>query len=138
LPALHLSQMGRRKAGMASYAMLMFTARLQRQDATLEETALNLGASRVKVVHRFARPFQKPTIETAAVITFLQSFENDTTTTFSIGGDHALVAEIGARMRFGISPMINTIGILFIIVTVVCAVVWAMIRCREHLEETAT
>jgi spermidine/putrescine transport system permease protein len=42
-----------------------------------------------------------------------------------------------ARMQFGISPMINAIGILFIVVTVVCAVAWALLRQRERLQEAA-
>jgi spermidine/putrescine transport system permease protein len=123
-------------AFIASYAMLMFMARLQRQDLTLEEAALDLGASRVRAFHRITLPFLKPTIVTAAVIAFLQSFENYNTTIFSIGGNHTLVTEIGARMRFGISPMINALGILFIVVTVICAVAWAALRRRERQLES--
>jgi cbb3-type cytochrome oxidase subunit 3 len=33
--------------------------------------------------------------------------------------------------------MINAIGILFIVVTVVCAVAWALLRQRERLQEAA-
>lgn len=124
-------------AFIASYAMLMFMARLQRQDTTLEEAALDLGATRARAFRRITLPFLKPTIVTAAVIAFLQSFENYNTTIFSIGGNHTLVTEIGARMRFGISPIVNAIGILFIIVTVICAVAWAALRQRERLRETA-
>ncbi|WP_413872589.1 ABC transporter permease [Albidovulum sp.] len=124
-------------AFIASYAMLMFMARLQRQDLTLEEAALDLGATRARAFRRITLPFLKPTIVTAAVIAFLQSFENYNTTIFSIGGNHTLVTEIGARMRFGISPMINAIGILFIIVTVICAVAWGLIRRRERLQEAS-
>ncbi len=72
-------------------------ARLQRQDHRLAEAALDLGATRVQGFRRFTLPFMKPTIVTAAVIAFLQRFESDTTTIFSIGGDHSLVTEIGAR-----------------------------------------
>lgn len=122
-------------AFIASYAMLMFMARLQRQDTTLEEAALDLGATRARAFRRITVPFLKPTIVTAAVIAFLQSFENYNTTIFSIGGNHTLVTEIGARMRFGISPIVNAIGILFIIVTVICAIAWAALRQRERLRE---
>ena len=75
--------------------------------------------------------------EVASVIAFLSSFENYNTTIFSIGGNHTLVTEIGARMRFGISPMINAIGILFILVTVICAVLWSLLRQRERRQEAA-
>ncbi|MEY5037894.1 MAG: hypothetical protein RL472_1000, partial [Pseudomonadota bacterium] len=110
---------------------------LQRQDHTLEEAALDLGATRARAFRRITLPFLRPTIVTAAVIAFLQSFENYNTTIFSIGGNHTLVTEIGARMRFGISPMINAIGILFILVTVICAVLWSLLRQRERRQEAA-
>lgn len=72
-------------------------ARLQRQDHRLAEAALDLGATRVQGFRRFPLPFMKPTIVTAAVIAFLQRFENDTTAIFLIDSAHMLVTEIGAR-----------------------------------------
>jgi spermidine/putrescine transport system permease protein len=117
---------------ISSYAMLMFMARLQRQDVTLEEAALDLGATHARAFRRITVPFLRPTILTAAVIAFLQSFENYNTTIFSIGGDHTLVTEIGARMRFGLSPAINVIGILFIIATIIFATIYVMLRERDR------
>lgn len=119
-------------AFISSYAMLMFMARLQRQDTTLEEAALDLGATPAQAFRRITLPFLRPTMVTAAVIAFLQSFENYNTTIFSIGGEHTLVTEIGARMRFGMSPMINAIGILFILVTLIGAAIWGVLRQRER------
>lgn len=119
------------------YAMLMFIARLHRQDHTLEEAALDLSVTRTRAFRRTTLPFLKPTIVTAAVIAFLQSFENDRTPLFSIGGSHTLVAEIGARMRFGIIHMVNAIGILFIAVTIICAVIWSLLRQRERRRKAA-
>ena len=117
---------------ISAYAMLMFMARLQRQDITLEEAALDLGATHARAFRRITVPFLRPTILTAAVIAFLQSFENYNTTIFSIGGDHTLVTEIGARMRFGLSPAINVIGILFIIATIIFATVYVVLRERDR------
>nr|WP_249306269.1 ABC transporter permease [Rhodobacter capsulatus] len=116
---------------IASYAMLMITARLQRQDASLEEAARDLGATPFQAVRRITLPFLRPTLVSAAVIAFLQSFENYNTTMFAIGGQHTLVTEIGSRMRFGLSPVVNVIGILVILVTVVCAVIWAVLKQNE-------
>lgn len=118
---------------VASYAMLMFLARLQRFDPTLEEAACDLGASAFLVFRRILLPFLAPTILTAAIIAFLQSIENYNTTVFSIGGDWTLVTEIGARFRFGLSPVINVIGVLFVVVTVVCASLWVWLRERRRL-----
>ncbi|MEO1200649.1 MAG: ABC transporter permease [Pseudomonadota bacterium] len=117
---------------IASYSMLMFMARLQRQDRVLEEAALDLGASNVMVFRRITLPFLYPTIATAAVIAFLQSIENYNTTVFAIGGDWTLVTEIGSRFRFGLSPVINVIGVIFVVITVLCAVAYTVYRRREQ------
>lgn len=115
---------------IASYCMLMFMARLQRQDRQLEEAALDLGATPLLVFRRITLPFLMPTILTACVIAFLQSFENYNTTFFAIGGSWTLVTEIGARMRFGLSPMINAIGVIFIVITVIVAVAHTLMTKR--------
>jgi len=116
---------------IASYSMLMLMARLQRQDRTLEEAALDLGASPVMVFRRITLPFLAPTIFTAAVIGFLQSIENYNTTVFAIGGGWTLVTEIGSRFRFGLSPVINVIGVIFVVITVIAAAIYVALRQRE-------
>lgn len=122
---------------VAAYCMLLLMARLQRQDRTLEEAALDLGASSWMVFRRITLPFLAPTIATAAVIGFLQSLENYNTTVFSIGGDWTLVTEIGARFRFGLSPVINAIGVIFVVVTVVAASFYVLARQRERARARA-
>ena len=118
-------------AFIASYCMLMFMARLQRQDRVLEEAALDLGASPVFVFRRITLPFLMPTMLTAIFISFLQSIENYNTTFFAIGGSWTLVTEIGSRMRFGLSPMINAIGVIFIAITICVAVAHALMTRRR-------
>lgn len=122
---------------IASYAMLLFMARLQRQDRVQEEAALDLGASSLMVFRRITLPFLRPTILTAAVIAFLQSIENYNTTVFAIGADWTLVTEIGARFRFGLSPVINVIGVIFVVLTVGAATLHAIHRERERRRSLA-
>jgi len=122
---------------ISSYTMLMFMARLKRQDVTLEEAAMDLGASYSQVFRRITLPFLKPTIFTASIIAFLQSFENYNTTIFSIGGSHTLVTEIGSRMRFGLSPAVNVIGIIFIILTITFATIYVIFSEREKARVAA-
>jgi len=117
-------------AFIASYCMLMFMARLQRQDLALEEAALDLGASSLLVFRRITLPFLMPTVLTASVIAFLQSIENYNTTFFAIGPSWTLVTEIGSRMRFGLSPVVNVIGVIFVTLTVVTATAWVLSRRR--------
>ncbi|WP_293719648.1 ABC transporter permease [Stappia sp.] len=118
-------------AFIASYCMLMFMARLQRQDRVLEEAALDLGASSVFVFRRITLPFLMPTVITASVISFLQSIENYNTTFFAIGSSWTLVTEIGARMRFGLSPVVNVIGVIFVAITIVVATAWVLAQKRD-------
>ena len=116
---------------IASYAMLMFMARLQRQDGSLEEAALDLGASPFFVFRRITLPFLMPTVGAASLIAVLQSIENYNTTVFTIGSEWTLVTEIGARFRFGLTPVINVIGVIFVVITVVAAVSWSALKQRS-------
>lgn len=123
---------------ISSFCMLMFTARLQRQDRILEEAGLDLGASPFLVFRRITLPFLMPTIGTAAVIAFLQSIENYNTTFFAIGGSWTLVTEIGARMRFGLSPVVNVIGVIFVVITIMAAIAYVMTKRRAQARARAT
>ena len=115
---------------ISSYCLLMFMARLSRQDRTLEEAAADLGASPFFTFRRITLPFLMPTIVTAALISLLQSIENYNTTFFAIGPSWTLVTEIGSRMRFGLSPIINAVGVIFIVITIAAAASWALLRQR--------
>ena len=116
---------------VSSFTMLMFMARLERQDKALEEAAMDLGASHIQVFRRITLPFLKPTILTASIVAFLQSFENYNTTIFSIGGSHTLITEIGSRMRFGLTPAVNVLGVIFVVITLICAAAYVIIGRRE-------
>lgn len=122
---------------IASYSMLMFMARLQRQDRTLEEAALDLGANHTQVFRRITLPFLMPAVYTAGVIAFLQSIENYNTTVFAIGSDYTLVTEIGSRMRFGLSPVVNVIGVIFIAFTIIAAIAYVTVREGERRRKMA-
>ena len=67
-----------------------------------------------------------------AAVRFLQSIENYNTTVFAIGGQWTLVTEIGSRFRFGLTPVINVIGVIFVAITIACAVIWTLLRQRER------
>ena len=122
---------------ISSVCMLMFMARLRRQDRLLEEAGLNLGASPFFVLRRITLPFLMPAIATSAGIAFLQSIENCNTTFLAIVGSWTPVTEIGARMRFGLSPVENAIGVIFVVITVVAAFACVMTRRRAAIRTRA-
>jgi spermidine/putrescine transport system permease protein len=116
---------------VASYVMLMVLARLARQDHSLEEAALDLGASPWLILRRVLLPYLAPTLITASLLAFLQSFENYNTTVFAIGGKHTLVTEIGSRLRFGLTPAINALAVVFMAVTIGAAILYVALSRRS-------
>lgn len=116
---------------IASYCLMMFQARLQRLDPTWEEAALDLGASHFQVMRRILLPFLAPTAIGAAVIAFLQSFENYNTTLFVYGSDRTLTIYLAGKVRVGLTPAVNALSVIFILLTVAAAMLYEWRRRHE-------
>jgi spermidine/putrescine transport system permease protein len=108
---------------VAGYPMLVLMARLQRQPVELEEAALDLGASPFRVFWRLTLPYLAPALISAGVIAFMASMENYNTTMFAKGGSCTFATEIGAMGRNpnGHPPVINAVGTIIIVLTVLAA-----------------
>lgn len=121
---------------IAGFPMLVIMARLQRQPPEQEEAALDLGASPWRVFRRVTLPFLLPALATAGVIAFMSSFENYNTTMFAKGGSCTFSTEIGAMVRNpnGHPPVINAVGTVIVLLTVVAAVAHTMFLRRERLK----
>lgn len=117
---------------IAGYPMLILMARLQRQPVELEEAALDLGASPFRIFRRITLPYLAPALVSAAVIAFMASLENYNTTMFAKGGACTFATEIGAMARNpnGHPPVINAVGTVIIIVTVLVATAHAVLKRR--------
>lgn len=116
---------------IASFCLLLFMARLQRFDPALEEAARDLGATPAQVFRRILVPFLRPAILSAALIAFLQSFENYNTTLFVIGTETTLTVRIASMVRLGVTPEINALAVLFVAATLVAAVLYELRRRQE-------
>lgn len=116
---------------IAAYAMLLFSARLQRFDPALEEAALDLGATHGQVFRRITLPYLTPAILSAALLAFLQSFENYNTTLFVRGLDTTLTVYIASKVRTGLTPAVNALSLILIGLTVLGAVAHEILRRRE-------
>jgi spermidine/putrescine transport system permease protein len=106
---------------IVSIATLMIAARLKRFDATLEEAALNLGASRAGVLSTITLPYLRPALVGAAAIAFLMSFENFNTTLMLVGSDPPLTIMMYGRMREGASPVLNAVSLFLMVASAVLA-----------------
>jgi spermidine/putrescine transport system permease protein len=113
------------------YVMLMVAARLQRFDRTQEEAALGLGASKVMVFRRVLLPFLRPALIASGVLAVLQSIENYNTTLFVRGFDTPLTVFIATKVRTGLTPAVNALALIMILITVVAAVAMEFARRRR-------
>lgn len=116
---------------IAAYAMLLFSARLERFDPVLEEAALDLGASHGQVFRRITLPYLMPAILSASLLAFLQSFENYNTTLFVRGLDTTLTVYIATKVRTGLTPAVNALSLVLIALTILGAVIYEILRRRE-------
>ena len=108
---------------IVSIATLTIAARLKRFDATLEEAAFNLGASRAAVLRTVTLPFLRPALVGAAAISFLMSFENFNTTLMLVGSDPPLTIMMYGRMREGASPVLNAVSLFLMVASALIALV---------------
>ncbi len=128
---LHLSVLGQ-VSYIASFVMLLVLARLQSFDPSLEEAALDLGASHAQVVRRILLPHLYPAIGAGAAISFFQSIENFNVTLFTRGGADTLTVYVFSKVRSGVTPTINALALILIVITVLFAIAYEIKRRRDE------
>jgi spermidine/putrescine transport system permease protein len=133
---LHLSVLGQ-VSYIASFVMLLVLARLQSFDQGLEEAALDLGATHAQVMRRILLPHLYPAIAAGAAIAFFQSIENFNVTLFTRGNADTLTVYVFSKVRSGITPTINALALLLIVVTLALAVWYEISRRRKDAIERA-
>jgi spermidine/putrescine transport system permease protein len=106
---------------IATIATLIVSARLKRFDRTLEEAALNLGASHAAVLRTITLPYLRPALIGAAAISFLMSFEDFNTTLMLVGADPPLTIMMYGRMREGASPVLNAVSLFLMLASAALA-----------------
>jgi spermidine/putrescine transport system permease protein len=107
---------------ITTIATLTISARLRRFDVTLEEAALNLGASRGAVFRTILLPYLRPALLGSAAISFLMSFSDFNTTLMLVGSDAPLTVMMYGRMREGASPVLNAVSLFLMIASAVLAI----------------
>ncbi len=106
---------------IATITTLMISARLKRFDRTLEEAALNLGASHAAVLRTITFPYLRPAMLGSAAISFLMSFENFNTTLMLVGADAPLTITMYGRMREGATPVLNAVSLFLMLASAALA-----------------
>ena len=100
-------------------AVFVILGRMQRIDWSWEEAAMDLGATRIRTFIRVTEPQLMPAIAASAMLIFPWSFDDFVVTYFVAGiGTTTLPIYVFSQLRFGATPVLNTIGTLFVLVTI--------------------
>jgi spermidine/putrescine transport system permease protein len=100
------------------FVVVVVTARLAGMDGNLEEAAMTLGADEFTAFRRVTIPLLWPGIVSAALLSFIMSFDDYVITSFVAGsGSSTLPLVIYSMVRRNIEPSINAISTLIVIAT---------------------
>ena len=113
------------------FVILVVQARLVGITRNVEEAALSLGASPVQTFFTITLPLLAPAIFAGALFAFTISFDDITGTLFwKPGGVETVPTQIFAMLRNSISPEINALGTVMIILTIGLPLIGAALARR--------
>lgn len=98
-----------------AYVVIVITARLRTVNASLEEAAMDLGATEWQAFLRVTLPVMMPGVAAAALLAFTISFDDYVITSLVAGVDsETLPMMIYAMARRGANPVVNAISTLIV------------------------
>jgi putrescine transport system permease protein len=122
-----------------AYVTVVVQSRLAGFDDALEEAALDLGAKPTTVFFRITLPLIVPALVSGWMLAFTLSWDDVVIAQFVSGpGSSTLPMEIFSRVRRGVSPDINalaTIMVLIVATGVVLSTLWMKRQERKRLLE---
>lgn len=111
-----------------SYVTVVVRGRLASMGDEVEQAAMDLGATRWQAVRLVLVPELWPAIVAAGLLTFALSFDDFVLSFFTTGEDtQPLPVRIWSAIRFGVSPTINAIGTLMMVVSISAVALAVMI-----------
>jgi len=117
---------------LISVATTEIFAGLQKLDRRQEEASLDLGATPWRTFWHVTLPNLRLSLIAAGLLIFTLSVDEIAVTFFLIGSDNTLPQEIWGRLRRGITPEINAISTLILIVSILLITIWYRLRTRSE------
>lgn len=119
-----------------SYVSVIVQARLAGFDGSLEEAALDLGARPATVFRRITLPLIMPAIVSGWLLSFTLSWDDVVISQFVAGpGSSTLPMVIFSKVRLGVSPDVNALATLMVLIVatgVVVSTLWMQRRGRRR------
>ncbi len=124
--------LGHTLLGMA-YATVIVLSRLQEMSPSLEEAAQDLGAKPVQVFFLVTLPLISQAIASAWLLTFTLSLDDVVISAFLNGpGSTTMPITIFSRARLGLSPSVNTVATLTVVVVSVGVLAASILMSRAE------
>ena len=99
-----------------AYVAVIIQSRVRDLDRSLEEAALDLGASPLRVFFLITLPLIAPALLSAWLLSFTLSLDDVVVASFLSGpGYTTLPLEVFSRVRLGLKPEINALATLFMV-----------------------
>ena len=115
-----------------SYVTVVVRARLASLNPEVEQAAMDLGASRWQTFSLVVLPALWPAVLAAGLLVFALSFDDFVLSYFTTGeSPQPLPVRIWSAIRFGVTPTINAIGTLMLLISL-AAVAAALVLQRER------
>jgi ABC-type spermidine/putrescine transport system permease subunit II len=101
-----------------AFVTVVIYSRLVLLNDEIEDSAMDLGATRLQAVWLVAIPVLWPAIIASALLAFVLSFDDFITSYFTSGlGVPPLPVRIYGMLRSGVTPEVNAIGVFMLIIT---------------------
>ena len=115
-----------------AYVSVIIQSRVRDLDRSLEEAALDLGASPVKVFFQIVLPLIAPALVAAWLLAFTLSLDDVVIASFLTGpGYTTLPLEVFSRVRLGLKPEINALATIFMLLVAVFVVIANRVQNRK-------
>ncbi|MHC9013063.1 ABC transporter permease subunit [Stenotrophomonas rhizophila] len=116
-----------------SFVTVVVSSRLQELDRSLEEAAMDLGASRLKVFFQITLPIIAPALVAGWLLAFTLSLDDVVIASFVAGpSSTTLPMKVFSSVRMGIKPEINALATLMVLAVSIAAVVGWYITSRAE------
>jgi ABC-type spermidine/putrescine transport system permease subunit II len=115
------------------YVTIIVRGRLATLNAEVEEAAQDLGATNLQAMRLVTLPLLWPAIIASALLVFVMSFDDFVTSYFVSGVDLVpLPIRIYTMIHFGVTPEINAIGTIMMLVTISLVLVALLVYSRQQ------
>lgn len=99
------------------FVTVVVRSRLASINPEIEQSALDLGATPIGALRLVVLPLLWPSIAAASMLCFVLSFDDFVTAAFTAGiGTPPLPLRIYSMLRFGVTPVVNAIGVIMMVI----------------------